>query len=286
MKNLMISTAVVAFTALSAHAQDGSAFRTEAVAGEVYASDFIGKRVYAAEAEYTDPGAAGIQTDWDDIGEINDVILSRDGTVDAVLVDIGGFLGMGERQVAVNMGAIRFVSDDATGDDPDDYFLVMTAADAQLQEAPAYSRMPGTDMKSDMESNAGATMVTEGAQADANTSIEAPAAAPGTMPDTMVTRDGYVAAEPEVLTAEKLTGARVYDATDADVGEVSSLILGADGQITEAVVDVGGFLGLGEKPVALSLSELQILRSDNGDDIRVYVSQTKEQLEAMPDYVK
>ncbi|RUS59813.1 PRC-barrel domain containing protein [Pseudorhodobacter sp. E13] len=274
MKNLMISTAVVAFSAIAAQAQDASPFRTEAVAGEVYASDFIGMRVYAAETELAGPGVAGLQTDWDDIGEINDVILSREGTVDAVLVDIGGFLGMGERQVAVNMDAIRFVSDDATGEDPDDFFLVMTAADAMLQEAPAYSRMPGTDMKTDAEIISGQTTV-----------AEAPASTDMT-PGMMVTRDGYVAAEPDVLTAEKLTGARVYDATDADIGEVGSLILGADGQITEAVVDVGGFLGLGEKPVALSLSELSILRSDNGDDIRVYVSQTKEQLEAMPDYVK
>ena len=64
------------------------------------------------------------------------------------------------------------------------------------------------------------------------------------------------------------------------------MILGSDGQITNVIVDVGGFLGMGEKPVSLTLSELQILRNTNGEDLRVYVAQSKAQLEAMPDYVK
>ena len=61
---------------------------------------------------------AGVQDGWNDIGEINDVILTRDGKVHAALVDIGGFLGLGERQVALGMENIRFVSDSATAADP------------------------------------------------------------------------------------------------------------------------------------------------------------------------
>ena len=38
--------------------------------------------------------------DWDDIGEISDLVLSQDGQVKAVLTDIGGFLGLGERDMA------------------------------------------------------------------------------------------------------------------------------------------------------------------------------------------
>lgn len=271
MKNLMISTAIMAFTALSANAQTESPFRAEAVAGEVYASDFIGMRVYASEGDIAGTGVSGVQSGWDDIGEINDVILSRDGKIDAVLVDIGGFLGVGERQVAVNMNAIRFVSEDGTAEDPNDFFLVMSAADAMVKEAPEYMRAPHS-----------ATRMSETKEMPLTTT--APADTTIVPADNMIARDGYAVAEREALTAEKLTGARVYDATDADIGEVSKLILGSDGQITEAVIDVGGFLGLGEKPVALPLTDITILRETDGDDIRVYVSQTKEQLEAMPDY--
>ncbi|QCO56000.1 PRC-barrel domain containing protein [Pseudorhodobacter turbinis] len=269
MKNLMISTALVAFSTVAAQAQTTDMFRTGAVVGEVYASEFIGERVYASEADVEGNMANGVQDGWDDIGEINDVILSRDGKVEAVLVDIGGFLGMGERQVAVNMSALKFVSDDATGEDPDDYFLVMTAADANIQEAPEYDRMSQTMTPHDQ--------TTGTAMAPAETGMT------GADP---FARDGYMTAEPEILTAERLTGARVYDANDDDVGEISELVLNADGQVNAAVIDVGGFLGMGEKPVSMDLAELTILRADEGDDIRVYVSQTKEQLEAMPDYAE
>ena len=77
-----------------------------------------GQRVYAAEVAVDADEYAGVQDGWNDIGEINDVILTRDGKVHAALVDIGGFLGLGERQVALGMENIRFVSDSATAEDP------------------------------------------------------------------------------------------------------------------------------------------------------------------------
>ena len=41
------------------------------------------------------------------IGDINDVVLSTDGKVDAVVLGVGGFLGIGERQVAVDFGSVQ-----------------------------------------------------------------------------------------------------------------------------------------------------------------------------------
>ncbi|MDB5665651.1 MAG: hypothetical protein JWS11_3149, partial [Cypionkella sp.] len=39
-----------------------------------------------------------------------------------------------------------------------------------------------------------------------------------------------------------------------------------------------------QKPVAMKLTDVDILRQTQGNDLRVYVNQTKEQLEAMPNY--
>ncbi len=271
MKNLMLSTAVLAALSGAAFAQDaGSAFRTTADPMNVRASDFIGMRVYATEASLDASEYAGAQEGWDDIGEINDVILSRDGKIDAVLVDIGGFLGAGERQVAVGMEAIKFVSDSATADNADDFFLVMSAARAQLEAAPGYTM--GTDMGAD---------TTAPAATDTAVATDTTATTPAREP---MVREGYVAAEAEYLTSEKLTGAKVYDADDKWIGDVSNLVLSDDGQVTQAVVDVGGFLGLGEKPVALALTDIDILRTDAGDEVRVYLSKTKADLEAMPSF--
>jgi hypothetical protein len=93
-------------------------------------------------------------------------------------------------------------------------------------------------------------------------------------------------AERSALTAEMLTGARVYGVNNEDVGEIHSLLLDANGTIDRAVIDVGGFLGLGEKQVAVTFDELTILRKDGGDDVSVYIDATQEVLEAQPTYAK
>jgi sporulation protein YlmC with PRC-barrel domain len=45
------------------------------------------------------------------IGKINEVVLSKDGKVAAVVIGVGGFLGMGEREVAVNFESLRIAHD-------------------------------------------------------------------------------------------------------------------------------------------------------------------------------
>ncbi|MBT9246536.1 PRC-barrel domain-containing protein (plasmid) [Gemmobacter fulvus] len=284
MKKLLLSTAVIMSAALgagsAAMAQDAvSPFRADADATLISASDFIGKRLYALEAEGTLTDAEGVQADWQDIGEVNDVILARDGSVDSVLVDIGGFLGMGERQVAVDMQAIRFVNDASTADMPNDYFLVMNAGRAVLEGAPEYkwdSAMTDAPAAAPAETAPADTATTEAAPA---TTPEA--AAPVREP---LKRDGFAALDTMTLTSEDLTGASVYDSSDARIGEISKLLLSDDGKLTEAVIDVGGFLGIGEKPVALPIGSVDILRQTEGNETRVYVPMTKEELEALPKF--
>lgn len=261
MKKLLLSTALLAGLSSFAVAQDSTTpgmFRAEADPMNLRASEFIGMRVYASEVSIDADEIDGMQPDWADIGEINDVILSRDGTVDAVLVDIGGFLGMGERQVAVGMEAIRFVGDGSTADQMDDFFIVMTGTRTDFEAAPEYmvgDMTPATDEVAD------------------DTTTQA-------MREPVV-RDGYVVADVEYLTSDNLTGAVVYDANDEEIGNIGTLVLSPEGQVTKAVIDVGGFLGMGEKPVALDLTDIDILRNEAGDDVRVYLTKTREELEAM-----
>src|SRR5690606_3015240 len=59
---------------------------------------------------------------WEDIGKINDIVLSQDGEVQGVLLDIGGFLGIGSRTVMVGIDDLYFVADSATPEDLDDFF--------------------------------------------------------------------------------------------------------------------------------------------------------------------
>jgi sporulation protein YlmC with PRC-barrel domain len=57
-------------------------------------------------------GADVRNTANEDVGEINEVILDKDGKVAAVVLGVGGFLGMGERQVAVEFKSLRFAEKD------------------------------------------------------------------------------------------------------------------------------------------------------------------------------
>lgn len=307
MKKLLASTALVMAFASPALAQEQ--FLAERDPTAMRASELIGMRIYAADAAVEGDAIEGVQDGWNDIGEINDLVVSRDGSVQAVLVDIGGFLGIGERQVAVDMGALQMVSDSATADVEDDFFFVLNAPRETLEGAPEYmwddAAAPATE-DADADETAGgdttatgtamnevdtATTETDEAMtdetADAGT-VEDPAAttqtdmAEGTATDRQpIVREGYEVVPAEMISAETLTGATVYDANDADIGEVSDIVLTAEGQVSHMVIDVGGFLGIGVKPVAVELSQADILQTADGSDLRVYVSMTEEQLEAM-----
>ena len=373
MKHLLLTTALIAAGSAGAvyaqAAQTTSPYMSEMSEGQIHASDFLGMRVYAAADSGEMTEAEGASDSWEDIGEINDVIMSREGQVEAVLIDIGGFLGIGERQVAVNLDQVKFVSDSST-EDGADFFLVLNAdpatlgdapafgaeesaeADAEVSDAPATDRAATDEPTTEADDNmaaagdnldqAGENMEQAGenvADAAENTgeAIENGAEATAEAADDAVTTDeestDMAATEEEAapaeestdmaatdetapvagstdmaeaddaatpgavpmsgtpvensyLTAENLDGARVYDANDKWVGEISELIVTEQGEITDAIVDVGGFLGIGEKPVALKLTDLQILRQDGSEEVRIYTAMAEEELEAMPEFEK
>ncbi|WP_347138382.1 PRC-barrel domain-containing protein [Paracoccus sp. SSK6] len=122
--------------ATAAPATADAGFGYTATPTDMSAETFIGKRLYAAETDVDTTATYNeIDEGWDDIGEINDLVISDTGDVKAVLVDIGGFLGMGERTVAVAMEQLRVLRD---GDSENDYFIVFTANREALENAPEF----------------------------------------------------------------------------------------------------------------------------------------------------
>ena len=49
------------------------------------------------------------------------------------------------------------------------------------------------------------------------------------------------------------------------------------------VIDVGGFLGIGAKPVAVPVNQLEFMRDEDGD-VHAVTSWTKDQLKEMPEH--
>lgn len=97
-------------------------------------------------------------------------------------------------------------------------------------------------------------------------------------------RDGYTRADHHRLTTDDIESATVYGRDDEKIGSVSSLSLDTEGRITEAVIDVGGFLGLGAHPVVMPFTDLTVLRQNSGSDVRVHLDTTKDRLLAMPQH--
>lgn len=95
-------------------------------------------------------------------------------------------------------------------------------------------------------------------------------------------RNGYSRTETNDLTTADVESATVYGRDDETIGSVSSLKVGTDGKITAAVIDVGGFLGMGAHSVMLPFSELTVLHANDGSDVRVHLDTTKDKLKAMP----
>ena len=63
---------------------------------------------------------------------------------------------------------------------------------------------------------------------------------------------------------------------------IPDLVVTEDGQVEAIVVGVGGFLGIGQKRVALAWDSIKLTEQDGGRVI--LVSATREQLEGMPTY--
>ncbi len=83
----------------------------------------------------------------------------------------------------------------------------------------------------------------------------------------------------------KLIGANVYGTDNAAIGEVNDVLIGNDGQVRAVVIGVGGFLGVGEKNVAVPLDALNITRKPNSPSIdKINVSYTKDQLKSAPKF--
>ena len=67
------------------------------------------------------------------IGEINDLLVDNGGKVNAVIVGVGGFLGVGEKNVAVAFPSLKLAEKDGKR------YLVLDATKEALESAPGYT---------------------------------------------------------------------------------------------------------------------------------------------------
>jgi hypothetical protein len=84
------------------------------------------------------------------------------------------------------------------------------------------------------------------------------------------------------LNQDVLKDAVIYGAEDEKIGTVSHLH--GVGPSSRVVIDVGGFLGIGAKPVAIPIASLDFMRDEEGE-VHAVTMWTKDQLKEMPEHL-
>jgi sporulation protein YlmC with PRC-barrel domain len=74
----------------------------------------------------------------------------------------------------------------------------------------------------------------------------------------------------------------VYDPSNTKIGQIMDVLVGQDGQVSALIVGVGGFLGAGEKDVAVTFNTVKATMKDN----KVYLTMntTKDALKSAPGF--
>lgn len=110
-------------------------------------------------------------------------------------------------------------------------------------------------------------------------SSPAPAAAPADR--TVSTGDFNAKGD---MAASSLIGTKVRNANKESIGKIDDIYLDKEAKVTDVVISVGGFLGVGSKDVAVKWSDIAIGQEDNS--LVLTTSLTKDALMALPDYTK
>jgi len=221
-------------------------------ATDLFATKLVGSKVYS-----------GTAADAPEIGYVKDVVLGADGKIGAIILGIGGFLGAGEKNVAVAYGQVQWVvgNDGAVRGS-------LTSTKDQLAAAPEF-KFP------DYTAIAKASSVSSSAVNPSSSS----AAQPG---DTDVSQ--LKPLDPATLKSEDLKGIDVISPTGQKLGDTEDFVLNGDGKVDAVIVEFGGFLGMGKKEVAVAYPGKFLVGPSNERYLMLNV--TKEQLDAQPAYNK
>lgn len=110
-----------------------------------------------------------------------------------------------------------------------------------------------------------------------------PSSSSSTMPSASSGSAAFIESQnQEQWLATNLIGTKVRGSGDESLGEVNDVLLDRNGAVVGAVIGVGGFLGVGEKDVAVPFNALELVRNTNGDSL--VLRKSKDELKAAPEF--
>ncbi len=106
------------------------------------------------------------------------------------------------------------------------------------------------------------------------------APAPSEQPKAAIAAPAAAAGE---ISANALLNQSVRNSANESIGDINDLRIDTSGKIVSVIVGVGGFLGIGEKDVALPFNEFSFGRDAKGNVV-VTGKVTKESLQSAPEW--
>lgn len=248
MKALYMTGALIGLTLLTSAASD--------VKGSPcvwLAKDLIGMKVVSRQG--------------DDLGKIEDVVVHPGGEKSYAVLSFGGWMGMDDKLFAMPWSVLRTVEPDTTKKNSE-LSLVLPLDKERLKKAPGFDKknwplMANSDWTKDVD-----TFYV----GDLNPNAPKPADA---------------VARTSVITwrASELKGVNVKTPTGEKLGDIKELAIDASGRVCYAALSVGGFLGIGDRIVAVPWDSLKFsLAGDKGDKRQITLASTKKQLEDAPQF--
>ncbi|WP_352558447.1 PRC-barrel domain-containing protein [Mesorhizobium caraganae] len=245
-RNLLVTTALAVLTATGAYAQQAAAPAQPAVQAPApqvaraegsLVTNIIGESVYN-----------GTGDNAENIGKVTDVVFDSSGQAKSVVIGVGGFLGIGTKDVAFDYSKLQWAEKNG------DRWLVAQTTKDELKAQPDFDRVA-------LEPAASNKTSTNATQNEPATAVAMP------------------------LLATDINGKNVYNGTGDDaqkIGDVNDIVLAKEGKAKFLVIGVGGFLGIGETNVAFDLAKAKW--AEKNGNRWVVVQTTKEEMQAQQDF--
>lgn len=253
---LSLSLAALPFPALAEGTGTETTTTTQATTEiqQVDAGDLIGKNVKNEAGE--------------SIGEIDSVMIDNAGQVKSVILDVSDWLES-EKLITVAWTDLKMTPEG-------DVTSALTKEEADAAAAYTYS---DETYRGKVLTEAGEPY--RGAGAEQQEAAQTDDTGGTTVGDALDLGTPVINADGS-FNASQLMGLDVQNAAKESIGDIGEVVLGEDGRVNGVVVDVGGFLGVGAKPVLVEWDDVTV--TEHEDQTVAMIDASKEQLKQLPEY--
>ncbi len=215
----------------------------------------------------------------ENIGKIEDVVVRPNGEIGFAVLSFGGVMGVGEKLFAIPWSLLKTgdpmlkdstdpAAADAAYKRADNVKIVLPIDKERLKNAPGFDKknwpsLASADWTREVDAYYGPDMKsTQGRPMEAGA------------------RTGSFA-----FKASDMKGMNVETPSGDKLGDIDDVAVDINGHVNYVVLSVGGFLGMGERHVAVPWQALQVTTKD-GDKRKLTLPTTKERLEKAPQFSK